>query len=130
MEDNDIASIWLKLTRRGSKPITIGGVYRKHRLLLQGFPNLTNYDDFQAERWSCFISQWKLASRDNQCFVVGDTNLDMFKWDNPEHVHIPMIQQMNDEVITLNFSQVIEGATRYWPGTQDSLLDQCWTNSP
>ena len=37
---------------------------------------------------------------------------------------------MKDEIETLDFKQIIEGMTRTWPGKEDSLLDQCWTNRP
>ena len=38
--DEIVASIWLKIRRRGSKSITIGGVYREHSLMLLDFTTI------------------------------------------------------------------------------------------
>ena len=127
MED-DISSIWLKVKRKGCRNITIGGVYREHRRLLQGLNNDTWTEDCQNQRWRRFLRQWVTASRDGHCIVIGDTNLDYRKWNSPEQVHLTMVSETKDEIETLNFSQVIEGITRSWPGTADSTIDQCWTN--
>ena len=127
MED-DLATIWLKIRRRGGKCITIGGIYREHRLLLQGYPNTTGDDNCQNTRWSRIIKQWINASKDGQCIIIGDLNLDQLTWGDPEWRHQQMVQQMKEEIETLNFSQLIEGATRCWPGADDSLIDHCWVN--
>ena len=34
MDDQDVASIWLDLTRRGTKKVILGFIYREHKLLL------------------------------------------------------------------------------------------------
>ena len=128
MNDDKVASIWLKIRRRGCKPVTVGGVYREHSLLLQGVSNDTDRPEAQSRRWKKFIDQWTNARQDGICHVLGDTNLDIFKWTDPESINEQMVKYMNEEIVTLNFSQIIEGFTRSWPGTEDSLLDQCWTN--
>ena len=130
MMDDSVASIWLKIKRRGCKTVTLGGVYREHSLLLQGYPNTSNDPGAQTLRWKRFVDQWRAASTNTDCFVLGDTNLDMFKWTAPDFIHEDMVTYTKDEIQTLNFSQVIVGATRSWPGAEDSLLDQCWTNCP
>ena len=133
MEDwmeEEVASIWTKIARRGCKGVYIGGIYREHKLLLQGYPNNTDDDDLQARRWSKFIQQWITAARGSQCFVIGDTNLDTFKWDSPDQTHLPMVQQTKDKIQSLNFTQIVEGATRSWPDKADSQIDHVWTNSP
>ena len=49
MSDQDVASIWLDVIRRGRKKITMGFVYREHKLLLQPEGD-TSGSDTQQER--------------------------------------------------------------------------------
>ena len=37
--EEDLATIWIKIKRRGCQSIMLGAIYREHRLLLQGYPN-------------------------------------------------------------------------------------------
>jgi hypothetical protein len=39
-----------------------------------------------------------------------------------------MIKLVEEDLCTLGFVQTIKGATRSWPGDQDTLIDQVWTN--
>ena len=39
-----------------------------------------------------------------------------------------MVQTTKEEIESLNFVQLIEGATRSWPDQADSLIDHCWSN--
>ena len=126
-----IASIWVKISGRGLQTTMIGGIYREHKLLLQGLENNTNDDDLQTQRWNKFLNQWKQATAmSSQCHVIGDVNLDHFRWNDPTQAHEQMVQATKEEIETLNYTQIIEGATRAWPDTADSLIDHCWTNSP
>ena len=86
--------------------------------------------DEQTRRWRKFIDQWVTASGDGICHVIGDTNLDILKWDVPDFINERMVNMVKEEIQTLNFHQVIKGVTRAWPGTEDSHLDQCWSNRP
>ena len=78
----DVASIWIQVKRRGYKTLTLGGIYREQKLLLQGYPNNSDEDNLQNLRWDKFISQWTYAANNNLCFVVGDMNLDFFKMEH------------------------------------------------
>ena len=127
---DEVASIWTRIKWRGCRSLVIEGIYHEHKLLLQGYPNLTDNDDLQSRQWRKFLNQWANASRDADCFVIGDINLDSFKWNNPEYINKEMVQQAKDKIETLNFSQIIVGATRAWPDKADSLIDHCWTNCP
>ena len=71
-----------------------------------------------------FINQWKAADNCGSTLVIGDTNMDMLKWTEPEQL------LENIYISTRNFFQVIKGTSRFWTGKQPSLLDQCWGNSP
>ena len=41
-----------------------------------------------------------------------------------------LIDKVKDEVETIGFVQLVEGATRSWSNQPDSLIDQCWLNAP
>ena len=40
-----------------------------------------------------------------------------------------MVDLVKTDITTLNFNQVIQGPTRFWPGVQPSMIDHCWGNS-
>ena len=128
--DDDISSIWIKLGGRGRKSLLIGSIYREHFLIKQGEPNISRNQDQQEYRWDKFIKQWVNASRNGPCLVVGDVNLDQLKWNNPDGGHENMVEQTIEEIMSRNFTQFIHEPTRFWPGTNPSLIDQCWGNLP
>ena len=128
--DENAASIWVKIVKKGGKPLHIGGIYRDHRLLLQEQPNLTGDPLLQRQRWSRIINGWKKAEKNANVVVIGDSNLDYLRWGNPEPRVQRMVQQMKDEIVTLGFGQLVSGVTRSWPGQPSSLIDQIWTNAP
>ena len=39
-----------------------------------------------------------------------------------------MVNMIKNEIETIGFEQIVTGATRFWPGKSDSLIDHCWTN--
>ena len=49
--DEQTASIWIKLEKKGGKPLHNGGIYRDNKLLLQEQPNLTGEPALQRLRW-------------------------------------------------------------------------------
>ena len=77
--DEEIASIWLKLSRRGMRKVHLGAIYREQTLLRRPKPNNSADPDKQTARWQKLIQQWKKTSHRADCFVVGDTNLDINK---------------------------------------------------
>ena len=128
--EEDISSIWVKLGGRGRRGVRIGGVYREHTLVRQKEPNNFGKPHQQEYRWKKFIKQWVNASNDGNCVVIGDTNLDAQKWNNPDQGNENMINLMKNEITTRNFYQVITGPTRFWANATPSLIDQCWLNQP
>ena len=121
--DDLVASIWLKIKRRGTSPVTIGGIYREHSLLLQGIQNNTDSQEAQTTRWKKFINQWVNSGQSSNCHVIGDINLDIFKWGAPDQINEEMVNLVKEEIQTLNFHQLVDGATRFWPMKEDSLID-------
>ena len=126
----DVAAIWVSIRNGNKKSMIIGGVYREHRLLCQPKPNLTVDDAAQLRRWNYFLELWKKAARTNMCVLVGDTNLDFLRWENPHPNQEKMVERTKEVAEESGFSQLIKGVTRTWRGQVDSLLDQCWVNNP
>ena len=126
----DISIIWASINNSSNKKIMVGGVYREHRLLLQPKPNITATEAAQNQRWSLIISSWRRAAAGTTCVLIGDTNLDYLRWETPEASHGKMVEKTRDEMETQGFTQVIRGYTRQWRGQADSMVDQCWINTP
>ena len=125
--DHRVASIWLKVSSKGKNTVHLGAIYCEHQWIRQEDPNLTGDIREQNFRWNLFINQREAASR-SDTIVIGDFNLDMNKWSAPDSDHLIMTDMMKNRIETLGFTQVIEGDTRFWPGTPSSLIDHCWQN--
>ena len=127
--DEDISCIWVRVGNKTKKPTHIGGIYREHQYMFQGKPNPSKTERAQCERWHKFVEKWKLAGEGAASFLIGDTNLDMEKWNDQEYEHKRMIDETKQEIETRGWTQIITGTTRAWVGCVDSMLDQCWTNT-
>ena len=125
--DGEVATIWLQVSGRGLKSVTIGAIYRQFRLLRQGVPNLSGEPDRQLSRWRKIINQWRAASRGKETIIMGDLNLDFRKWEDPDQDSLQMTDLVKSEIQTLGFHQLVRGITRSWPHQEDSTLDHCWT---
>ena len=108
----------------------IGAIYREQHLLRVGTPNNTDDPREQERRWRTVLEQWKRASKGNECYIVGDLNLDFLKWDDPEARNKKMVESTKLEVETAGFFQLVEGHTRTWKDQDDSCLDHIWANNP
>ena len=128
MED-EFSSIWIKVGGRGRSKLLIGGVYRDHYFIRQEGHNDTRDPVRQEQMWTRFINQWVDASHQGEVLVIGDTNVDTLKWDNPDPGMENMMDLLRNEIVTRNFSQVVQGPTRFWPGTRPSLIDHIWCNN-
>ena len=62
MED-DLATIWVRVGRKSSKPLHIGGVYRQHKLPNQGDMSREVLLMNQRERWSRIVYNWDKAAK-------------------------------------------------------------------
>ena len=99
-------------------------------MLCKPKPNPTKTDEAQLERWNKFLIGWKWASKSKFCVLVGDTNLDFLKWQNPDRKHEKMVQRTKDVIEEAGHTQIIKGKTRSWQGQNDSLIDHCWLDKP
>ena len=88
--NEDIASIWLKISTKGKKTVMLGAIYREHCFIRQPEPNNSGQINQQNQRWKMFIDQWVAASTKGDTIVIGDTNLDTNKWASPDSDHIIM----------------------------------------
>ena len=128
--DQDTAAIWLKIGDTKRNSLIIGGLYRQHQLLGQSSNDFTRAQllDRQTTRWRKLVNRWKQISRNNNCIVIGDTNLDHLRWHDPEGHLVPMVEEIKDNIETSGFTQLISGHTRTWRNQADSCLDQIWSN--
>ena len=124
----DISSIWLKIIKKGPKKLVIGGTYREHKFLYQNDDSSAT-QTAQLNRWQKTLSQWAAAGNGTNCFLLGDCNVDMLKWDTIGTTASPYINLLQNMIITQGFTQHIKGPTRFWPGCEATLIDHCWTNS-
>ena len=113
MEDT-ISTIWLKIGGRGVKGVRICGVYREHKIIRQPEPNISDDITQQNRRWKKIIGQWVDGSSADSCLIIGDTNMDLLKWTNPEQALEEIVRMVDEEIITRNFHQLINGPTRFW----------------
>ena len=125
----EIASIWIKVGGRGRRTTLVCGVYRDHTLLLDDAPENSGHITMQKARWKNFARQWKNAASVKSCWVMGDLNLDVMKWNSPEDDHEEMIEIIKNEIETENFHQLVDQPTRFWPNQTSSGLDHIWTNN-
>ena len=130
MMHEDLAVIWVSIKTKNRSNMIIGGIYREHRLLLKGKDNDSKTEAAQLECWNLFLDGWKLAAKKKMCLLIGDTNLDYHRWDNPDASHSKMVQRTKDVLEAAGHVQIIKGITRSWPGQVDSLVYQCWVNRP
>ena len=100
--DTVTPSFWLKLPYKGRKNVFICSVYREHRYLNQPKPNTTGVDTLQWGWWNHFINQWLKASNKAEIILLGDTNLDHFKLNDPKAINIPMVDQVKDIFLFFN----------------------------
>ena len=130
MED-DLAAVWVRVGRKGAKPLHIGGLYNEHRLLGQDRDGITNQDlqREQEERWTRMVSNWTRAGHGARCTAIGDYNLDYGTWDEPDQRHRIMVELTQNEVETKGHTQLINTITRTWRGQKDSVIDHVWTNA-
>ena len=127
--DDDITSIWIILGGRGRKNTITGGVYREFTMIGNNTPADSENPREQTKIWSKFLRQWRKAGRmTSSCHLTGDTNLDKMRWNSPDNGTGQMIEETKDEIETENFVQLVQGPTHFWPGREDSLIDQAWTN--
>ena len=89
----ELSSIWVKLSGRGRKSLLLGGVYRDHYNIRQQGVNNSRSKEQQEHRWDIFIRQWVAASNNGECLILGDTNLDILRWDTPDFIHENMIKK-------------------------------------
>ena len=135
---NDIfSSIWLELGLPRKKKILVCNLYRDWQYLDQDSDESLS-TAAQLTRWLSFLDQWEAAmAEDKEIHVMGDTNLDFLKWEDPSQPGSQRRNQLHklsnavfDRVLPFGFVQLITTATRFWPGQEPSGLDHWYSNKP
>ena len=128
--DSNSATIWVQLGNTKKNSVRIGGIYREHTILGQTDKNMTQQElqRLQEERWKNITNHWAAAGSRQNCVVIGDLNLDMDRWSNPEQNHIKMVERTQEIIEVAGFRQLITGFTRCWQGQKDSVIDHIWVN--
>ena len=130
--DDHTATIWVRVGDEGKNSLRIGGIYREHHILGEDNQNMSSQvsQQRQEERWGDILRNWRSASRNRNCLVMGDLNLDFMKWNSPEQHQEVMINSTQQQIESAGFVQVIDRITRSWQNQSDSLLDHVWVNCP
>ena len=90
------------------------------------------------ERWTTLLEQWEKAlAEEKEVLVLMDANIDFLKWtkdnlsanDSTARLR-PLIDLLFTKIFPHGVSQLVTGATRTWPGQQDSGLDHVYSNKP
>ena len=102
--NDEVASIWVKPVFKGMTNMIIGGIYRHHNIIYQDIPNTHDSIQSQERRWRLFIQQWETASSRGCVMVIGDVNLDIKKWDQPDQHLQSMTDMVKDRIESLNFT--------------------------
>ena len=135
--NDTFSSIWLEIGLPRHKKILVCNLYRDWQYLSQDSDS-SLATSAQLERWLSFLDQWERAMQENkEIHVMGDTNLDFLKWNNPNQ---PGSNQRNrlhklshavfDRIFPFGFVQLISVPTRFWPGQEPSGLDHWYSNKP
>ena len=126
------ATIWVRIGEEGRNSLRIAGIYREHHILGEDNQNMTWQvsQQRQEDRWRDILVKWRTASRNKNCLVVGDLNLDFIKWNNPELHQQQMINWTQQQIEAVGFVQIVVKLTRAWQYQSDSLLDHVWINCP
>ena len=130
--DAEAATIWVRLGPNRRNSILVGGIYREHRVLGRTLPNATRLEMMEEQqiRWRRIVEKWSRAGRTSKCIVIGDLNLDMRRWQNPDQYVSNMVELVQDKIEQEGFVQLVQEHTRSWHGQADSLLDHIWVNCP
>ena len=135
LEKDTISAIWLEVGLPRKRKILVANIYREWKHLND---HQSGTVAAQLERWCLFLSMWETALNEGkEVMVLGDVNLDFLKWtrnDLPASDHTvrlrPLTDQLFQKIIPDGVSQLVQVATRVWPGTADSGLDHIYSNKP
>ena len=121
MED-DLAAIWVRIGKKTTKPLHIGGLYRKHKLPNQGTMNREELLQKQRERWDRLTANWAKAAKNARCVLLGDTNLDFMKWNDPDPALASMVARTKATIEKKGSTQLIQTCNQNLEQTERILL--------
>ena len=74
----------------------------------------------QEARWNKIVTKWEEAGRNGNCIVIGDINLDMLRWSQPEQHLVNMVDITQNVIEVAGFTQIVDKVTRCWKSQSDS----------
>jgi hypothetical protein len=119
--------------------MNINGLYRQWQL-----PNPSTLTENtltfaeQTKRFETILYNWeKSLAEKRETITLTNINLDANYWetppaDQPHHHRIlnPMVQMLQDRILTKGVTRITTKDTRYAPGKADSNIDHMYTNRP
>ena len=123
------SSIWLELGLPGNKKFLVCQLYRERQYMRQA-SNESRSTPEQLVRWLIFLDQWECAlASGKEVIVMGDVNLDHMKFNDSGDLQ-PLVDRMLEQIYPHGVHQLVQVATRSWPGQADSGPDHIYTNCP
>ena len=137
LESESLPAVWMEVGMPRQKKILVATVYREWQQLHQA-DQASRTVQAQLNRWCSFLDLWELALMEGkEVLVMGDINLDFLKWtrtDLPPNDSTMRLKSLTEALFSRIFphgvSQLVQEATRVWPGQQDSGLDHIYSNRP
>ena len=137
LENDSLSSVWLEIGMPRQRKILVATFYREWQQLNQP-DNASRSVQAQLERWCNFLTQWESAlSEGREVIVMGDINLDFLKWTRSDLSPTdstmrlkPLTDALFSRIFPHGVSQLVQEATRVWPGQPDSGLDHIYSNKP
>ena len=126
---DSFSSIWLEIGLPGKKRFLVCQLYREWQYMGQGNNDSRSVPE-QLVRWLLFLEQWERAlASGHEVIVLGDVNLDHLKFHDSGELQ-PLVDKMFEQVYPHGVHQLVQVATRSWPGQADSGPDHIYTNCP
>ena len=137
LENDSVSSVWLEVGLPRQKKILMCHAYSEWKYLGQPTTSSSTLTA-QLERWTTLLEQCEKAlAEEKEVLVLMDANIDFLKWtkdnlsanDSTARLR-PLIDLLFTKIFPHGVSKLVTGATRTWPGQQDSGLDHVYSNKP
>ena len=119
-----ISAVWLEVGLPHKRKILVCNAYREWGYMNQSDKS-SHSRTAQLERWKLFINMWEKALKeDKEVLVLGDMNINSFKWMDSDLPQKPLVELLFEKIIPLGVSQQVSVSTH-----RDSCLDHIYTNN-
>ena len=135
LEDKGLATVWIQVSQKGTKPLLVQSVYRQLQRI--GKPG-SGTPARQAQRWTKILDKWvQAASEDKELITLGDLNVNQFAWDlHPTQMTLReksqdnLVKELKDRILSQGFTVINKSPTRNVASTteKEACLDYIVTN--